>query len=120
MKEERVLNLPMRKKHALEILRGEKVREFRACTEHWVKILGECNDPDEPHTVTSLKEFDKAHFYPYNKSWFLDCEFKAMILTEVDDEFIERFGKEVEAQKGSWLFVIRLGNILETNLTEEV
>ena len=120
MNEERVLNLPMRKVHALEILRGEKVREYRACTGHWAKILGKCGDPNDGHTVTELKKFDKIHFYPYNKKWFLDCGFKAMILTEVDDEFIERFGKEVAAQKGEWWFVIRLGDVIATDLTEEV
>ena len=120
MTQERVLNLPMRKKYALEILHGKKVREYRACTDHWAKILGECNDPKEPHTVTDLKEFDRVHFYPYNKKWFLDCKFKAMILTEIDDEFLRLFGKEVAAQKGEWWFVIRLGDVIATDLTEEV
>ena len=122
MKEERVLNLPMRKVHALEILRGEKVREYRACTDHWAKILGECNDPNDAHTVTDLREFDRVHFYTMNKKspWFLDVQFKAMILTEVDDEFLRLFGKEVAAQKGEWWFVIRLGDVIATDLTEEV
>ena len=119
MTQEKVLNLPMRKVHALEILRGEKVREYRACTDHWAKILGECNDPNEPHTVTDLKKFDRVHFYPYNKKWFLDCKFKAMILTEIDDEFLRLFGKEYAGQKGDWVFVIRLDGVIDTNLTEE-
>ena len=119
MNEERVLNLPMRKKYALEILHGKKVREYRSCTEHWAKILGECNDPKDKHIVTDLKEFDRIHFYPYNNKWILDVEFKAMGLYEVDDEFLSHFGTEIEAEKGSWVFVIRLGKVISTNLTEE-
>ena len=119
MNDERVLNLPMRKKYALEILHGKKVREYRACSEHWAKVLGECNDPNDKHIVTDLKEFDRIHFYPYNNKWYLDCKFKAMILTEIDDEFIRLFGNEYEGQKGDWVFVIRLGEVINTNLTEE-
>lgn len=119
MTEEKVLNLPMRRKYALEILRGKKVREYRACSEHWAKVLGECNDPNDKFVVTDLKHFDRIHFYPYNNKWFLDVEFKAMGLYEVDDEFLSHFGTEIEAEKGSWVFVIRLGNVISTNLTEE-
>lgn len=117
--EKKVLNLVMRKKHALEILRGEKVREFRAGTEHWARILGEFGDPDDKYLVTGLKRFDIVHFYPYNNKWFLDVEFKDMGAYEVNDEFISHYKDEVAAQKGEWWFVIRLGKVIDTNLTLE-
>ena len=40
-----------------------------------------------------------------------------MGLYEVNDEFYSYFAKEIEAERGSWVFVIRLGKILGTNLT---
>lgn len=119
MNEERVLNLPMRKKYALEILHGKKVREYRAFSDHWAKILCECNDPNDKYQVTGLKHFDKVHFYPYNNKWFLDVEVDSMGLYVVDDEFYSYFGNEIEAQRGSSVFVIRLGKVLSTNITEE-
>ena len=118
MNEEKILNLPLRKVHALEILRGEKVREYRT-GDHWAKRICLFEDPKHPFVATSLKDFDKVHFYPYNKKWFLDCKIKAIIFSKVDDEFLELFGNEVEAKKGEWWFIIRLDGVIDTNLKAE-
>lgn len=107
----------MRKKHALEILRGEKVREFRWYCDHWAKILCEFNDPNDKGAISGLKCFDRVHFYPYNNKWFLDVEFKDMGLYEVNGEFVAQYGNEVAASYGYWCFVIGLGKVIGTNLT---
>lgn len=109
---DRVLNLPMRKCYAEKILHGEKVREFRAFTDHWAVRLGEFNDPDDPNFLTDIKHYDRAHFYPYNKSWWLDVEIKDIYLCTVNQDFIEDFESEVTAQVGDDIFIISLGRIL--------
>lgn len=113
---EKVLNLPMRQKYALEILHGEKVREYRPFTDYWVRILGTFDDPTDKKVMTGLKHFDKVHFYPYNNKWFLDCKIKGIIWHVIDDEFIERFGNEYEGKKGDLVFIIRLDGVIATNL----
>jgi len=115
-KEEKdILNLPMHKVHALEILRGEKVREYRAFNDHWAQRL--CTfDGTDKNEATGIKEFKKIHFYPLNGKWFLDCEVKAIILHEVGDEFLAKYGKECTAKKGDLLFIIRLGDVIATDL----
>lgn len=45
---EKVLNLPMRKCWAEQILSGKKVREYRAFIDHWAVRLCEFTDPNEP------------------------------------------------------------------------
>lgn len=112
-----VLNLPMRKQFAIEILKGEKLREYRAATDHWCKIMGVFGDKENPNLLTDVKQFKKAHFYPYNNKWFLDCEIKAIICATIDDEFISHFGGEYEGEKGDAVFIIRLGKVIDTNLT---
>lgn len=118
-KEEKdILNLPMRKVHALEILRGEKVREYRAFNDHWAQRL--CTfDGTDKNEATGIKEFKKIHFYLFNGKWFLDCEVKAIVLIKVDDDFIKDFGEECTAKKGDLVFVIRLGEIIDTDLQKE-
>ncbi|MBR1789850.1 MAG: hypothetical protein IJ762_11825 [Bacteroidaceae bacterium] len=116
--EERVLDMPMRKVHALEILKGEKVREYRAFTDHWARRLCTFGNPGDKNLATGIREYDRVHFHPVNDKWFLDCEVKAIILADVNDEFLEAFGSEIEAEKGAQVFVIRLGGIIDTNLTE--
>ncbi len=113
MKEkQKVLNLPLRKCYAKQILKGEKVREFRAFTDHWAVRLCEFNDPNEPDLVTGIKKFDRVHFYPYNKSWWLDVEVTDIYLCVVNQDFIEDFESEVTAQIGDDIFIISLGKIL--------
>ena len=46
-KKDKVLDLPMRKCFALQILKGEKVREYRLFTDHWATRMGEFNDPED-------------------------------------------------------------------------
>lgn len=112
-----VLNIPLRKVHALEIIRGEKKREYRAFTDHWATRLCLFEDPDDKLIATGVKWFDSVHFYPYNNKWFLDVEVKDIEWLTVDENFIEKYGKEVEAAPGSQIFVIHLGKIMDTNLT---
>jgi len=111
-----VLNIPLRKAHALEILRGEKVREYRTFSDHWAKRLCTFEDPQDPYLATGIKQFKRVHFYPYNNKWFVDCEVKAIIWYTVDEEFLKEFGHEVEAEIDSQIFIIRLGEIIDTNL----
>lgn len=106
----------MRKCYALEILRGEKVREYRPFTDHWAVRLGEFNDPNEKYLLTGLKHYDRAHFYNYAKSWWLDVEITAIDLYNVNQAFLDDVGSEVDAKLGDDIFVISLGKILGTNL----
>lgn len=112
-----VLNIPLRKAHALEILRGEKVREYRTFSDHWAKRLCTFEDPQDPYLAIGIKQFKRVHFYPYNNKWFVDCEVKAIDLCKVDEEFNKYFGEEVEAVPDTDIFVITLGEIIDTNLT---
>lgn len=116
MAEKSIINMPLRKVHALEILQGKKKREYRAFTDFWVKRLAVCGDADNKNLVTGTKQIDSVHFYPYNNKWFLNCKVKAVDLCKVDDDFIKHFGEEVEAEKGSDIFVITLGDVIDTNL----
>lgn len=119
--EKKVLNLIMRKSQALEILQGNKWREYRAATDHWCKIIGKFEDPAKPWDMTGVKDcFKVAHFYPYNNKWFLDVEIADIYLTEIDEEFINgEWGKEYEGEIGDLVFVILLGNVINSNLTDE-
>ena len=116
MAEEKILNMPLLKKHALEIIRGEKVREYRPFNDHWAKRLCVFEDEKDPYAATGLRHFDRVHFYPYNNNWFLDCSVKAIIWYTVVDEFLKEFGHEVEAKPGDVIFIIRIGEVLDTNL----
>lgn len=115
MKEEQteVLNLPMRKVHALEILKGTKVREYRAFSDHWAQRL--CiTEGDE---VIKCKQFKKIHFYPLNQKWYLDVEFDGMGLYQMTAERLKELADEVTAVEDQWLFIIKLGKVIDTNLT---
>lgn len=113
--ETEVLNIPLRKVHALEILRGEKVREYRAFNDYWAKRL--CTfDGKDKNEATGIKEFKRVHFYPLNGKWHLDCEVKAIILHEVGIEFLQKYGNEVKTKEGDFLFIIRLGKVIDTDL----
>lgn len=109
----------MRKVHALEILRGEKVREYRWYCEHWAKILCLYENPEKPKQATSLRHFDIIHFYPYNGKWYLDVELKGSSLNWVQKDFIGKYGSEVEVEEGQMVFMFELGKVISTNLTEE-
>ena len=119
MSEQQVLNVPLRKVHALEILKGEKVREYRAFNDHWAKRICLFEDEKDPYLATGVKQFDRVHFYPYNNKWFLDCSVKAIIWYTVDEEFLEEFGHEVDAKIGDQLFIIRLDKVLDTDIVIE-
>lgn len=113
----KVLNLVMRQKYALEILRGEKVREFRPASDHWLRIMGEFNDPKEKGLLTGVKKFDIVHFYNYRNDWHLDCKIKGIICATIDDEFSRHIPPtEYEGKKGDAVFIIWLGDVVSTNL----
>ena len=115
--EERVLDMPMRKVHALEILKGEKVREYRAFTDHWAVRICEFNDPDDKDAATGIRHFDAVHFHPYNKSWYLDVEVEAIDIYDVNEDFINDVGGEVDVEIGDTVIVISLGKVIATNLS---
>ncbi len=117
-KKDKVLDLPMRKCFALQILKGEKVREYRLFTDHWATRMGEFNDPDDPYMMTDIKPFTRAHFHPYNKSWWLDVEITAIDIFTVNQAFLDDLGSEVNARIGDGIFVISLGKVLGTNLED--
>lgn len=116
MSDKQILNIPLRKVHALEIIRGEKKHEFRAFNDHWAARLCVFEDPKDKYLATGVKWFDAVHFYPYNTKWYLDVEVKDIEWRTVDEDFIKEFGDEVEAPEGSQIFIIHLGEILDTNL----
>lgn len=117
-KKDKVLDLPMRKCFALQILKGEKTREYRWWSDHWANRLCEFNDPNDPNMMTDIKHFDRAHFHPYNKSWWLDVEITDIDLFEVNQAFLDDVGSEVSAQIGDVVFVISLGKVLGTDLED--
>lgn len=116
MAEKSVLNIPLRKVHALEILRGEKKREYRTFNDYWAKRLCKFENPKDPYEATGIQWYDSIHFYPYNNKWFLDVEIEAIHWFTVDEEFKKKYGDEVIAPDESQLFVIELGKIIKTNL----
>ena len=118
-KKDKVLDLPLRKCFALQILKGEKVREYRWFSDHWSRRLGIFDDPDDPNMMTDIKHFDRAHFHDYNKTWWLDAEITEIDLIEANQAFIDDVGDEVNAQIGDAIFVISLGKVLGTNLEEK-
>ena len=115
-KTDKVLDLPMRKCYAQQILKGEKVHEYRLFTDHWATRLGEFNAPDAPDLMTDIKPYTRLHAHPYNKSWWLDVEITAIDLFTVNQAFLDDLGEEVSARIGDGMFVISLGRILGTNL----
>lgn len=116
MADNQILNIPLRKVHALEIIRGEKKREYRAFNDHWAKRLCLFEDPIDKYLATGIKFYGSVHFYPYNNKWHLDVEVKDIEWRTVDEDFIKRYGEEIEAEEGSQIFIIHLGNILDTDL----
>ncbi len=114
--EKSILNVPLRKVHATEIVKGEKVREFRAFSDFWATRICEFDDPKDKYLATGIKWFDVVHFYPYNNKWHVDCECTGIEWCTVDEEFIEKYGKEVEVNIDDKVFVIHLGKVLDTNL----
>lgn len=116
MAEKQILNIPLRKVHALEIIKGEKTREYRAFNDHWASRLCLFDDPKDKQLATGIRWFDSVHFYPYNTKWYLDVEIKDIEWRTVDEKFIEEFGDEVEVEPGVQVFVIHLGKIIDTNL----
>lgn len=113
---DKVLRMPMLKKHALEILRGEKIREYRPFSGHWARRLCVFGNPDNPSEATDVKHFDRVRFYSIGGKWFLECSVRGIIWYTVDEEFVREFGHEVEARPGDRLFIIRIGEVLETDL----
>ena len=120
MDEEKILNLPLRKKHALEIIKGEKVREYRAFTDHWASRLCLFEDETDKYMATDVRKFEKIHFYPYNNKWHLDVEVKNIGWYTVDEQMIKDLSGEVELPPvGEQIFIINLGKVLSTDLTAE-
>ncbi len=112
----KVLNMVLKKEFALEIVRGKKVREYRAFTPFWVKRLCLFEDPSDKLLATGVKWYDRVHFYPYNNKWFVDCSIESIKWVTVDREFQEKYKDEVIANIGDIIFVIQLGKVLATNL----
>lgn len=119
MTEKQVLNMTIRKAFAQQILRGEKKREYRAFSDHWASRLCTFDDPKDKFLATGIRHYDILHLYPYNAKWYLDVEVKDILMGEVDQEFLDNYGNEVEAEIGSNIFVIFLGDVIDTNLTAE-
>ena len=117
-KKDKVLDLPLRKCYALQILKGEKIREYRWWSDHWANRLCEFNDPEDPNMMSGIKHFDRAHFHPISKEWWLDVEITDIDLFEVNEAFLKDVGSEVNAQIGDVVFVISLGKVLGTNLED--
>lgn len=120
--ENEVLSLIMRKSNALEILRGEKVREYRNASDHWCRIIGKFENPADKWDMTGIKDcFKVAHFYPYNKKWFLDVKILDIYMLEIDEGWADDdlYGKEYEGNVGDFVFVIELGDVIDTNLTDK-
>lgn len=117
MPDKSVLNIPLRKVHALEIIRGEKKREYRAFTDHWASRLCLFEDPEDRCIMTGFRQFDHIHFYPYNNKWYLDVEIQCIDAGAVDEEFMEIYGSEVDVKVGDQIIVIHLGKVIATNLT---
>ncbi len=112
----KVLNVVLRKEFALEIVRGEKVREYRWFSDFWAKRLCLFEDPKDKYLPTGVKWYDRVHFYPYNNKWFVDCSIEKIEWVTVDKAFQEKYKDEVITNIGDMLFVIHLGKVLATNL----
>ncbi len=112
----KVLNMVLRKEFALEIVRGEKVREYRWFSDFWAKRLCLFEDSKDKYLPTGVKWYDRVHFYPYNNKWFVDCSIEKIEWVTVDKAFQEKYKDEVITNIGDMLFVIHLGKVLATNL----
>lgn len=115
--EKNILNIPLRKEYALQILKGKKKREFRTFNDHWATRICLFEDDKDKNIATGIKWFDIAHFYPYNKKWFLDVEIYNIEWRIVDKEFLIEYSNEVDAQLNDILFIIHLGKVIDTNLS---
>ena len=100
--EEEAYALIMRKEHALEILRGEKILEIRWYSEkYWGMFIdkgvleanrkaraeGRTDDIKPPYRT----DIHYVHFYNYNNTWSLDCEIDGIgraFLTREDIEYL--------------------------------
>lgn len=113
-----VLSMPLLKKFALEILNGTKKREYRAFTDHWASRLCVFEDENDKYLATGIKHYDRVHFYPYNNKWFLDVKIENIgWYTVGEDEFLNELSQEVELPPvGEQLFIIHLGEVIDTNL----
>ena len=93
------LNLIMKKEFALQILRGEKNVELRACSTHYSERLYDKKITDfyERHKddeevaneygwlgyLDGLRPVKKIHFHNYSNTWFLDVEVLSNGVTRV-------------------------------------
>lgn len=141
-----VLNLLMLRKHANEILKGNKQVEFRCCDETRLNSLLDKNvlnfikrhkDNEEVHQavekgfIESLRMVNKIHFHNYSNSWYLDVECKAndtMTLIPSDVKFLQdNFNcheldailADLEARREKErpvYFWFALGDVIDTNL----
>lgn len=99
------LNLIMKKEFALQILRGEKNVEIRACSTHYTERLYDKNITDfyERHKdnetiadeygwlgmLDGLRPVKKIHFHNYSNSWYLDVEVLDNGITSLVREDVE-------------------------------
>lgn len=119
MIEKSVLNIPLRKIFAQQILKGEKKREFRDFNDHWASRICLFEDPSDKFLATGIRFFDTVRFYPYNGKWHLDCKVENIEWRTVDEDFIKEFGEEVEATEGKPIFIIHIGDVIDTDLKAE-
>ncbi len=115
--EDKVINIVLRKEYAYEIVRGEKVREYRVGSDFWARRFFNFDDADKT-MATSIKWYDRVHFYPNNNKWFVDCTIQKIEYVIVDEAFVEKYKAEVDTPVGTPLFVIHLGRVIDTNLSE--
>lgn len=119
MAESKVLNIPLRKVHAIEILRGEKIREYRAFNDYWASRICVFEDEKDKNVATGVRQFERVHFYPYNNKWYLDVEVLNIGWYTVDEQMVRDLSHEVELPPvGEQIFIINLGKVIKTNLVE--
>ncbi|MDR2003924.1 MAG: hypothetical protein LBQ74_12905 [Prevotella sp.] len=104
----KVLDLIIKKKFAREISAGTKVREYRSCNDFYLKRI--CNIKNGK--TIGFKEFDNIRLHDYNNSFEVITKVDKIVIVEIDNWWIENMSHEIEAEKGTDIIVIELGDIV--------
>lgn len=136
-----VLNLIMKREFAEEIVRGEKILEFRSVSDfYWKRLVDKEMDEyllkhtDDKllmkHFPIGIRPVHRIHFFNYNKTWSLDVEVLENWILTIDKVGIEILHKEYncndwdevyeDAKKAGdnlypQIFYFHVGKILERN-----
>ena len=105
-----VLDLIIKKKYAKEIAEGTKVREYRTCNDFYLKRVCHIKNGE----TTGFKKFDNVRLHDYNNSFEVVAKVDKILIVEIDDWWIENMSHEIEAEKGTDVIVIELGDIVST------